>query len=249
MASPNFTPGTADLAAASGFGASGIETHPTGSKLTDVSADVLADEPVVTISRGPYVRVFKRMLDAFAGLCLAIVLAPVLAAIAVAIRLTLGRGVLFRQDRIGKDGDVFSVYKFRTMRHDRRATAKPFGGPDRRATHKTKSDPRHTRLGRFLRKWSLDELPQLFNVLAGDMSLVGPRPELASVAAEYGLIDHPRTLVRPGITGAWQISPLRTELLHENVEIDLDYVRKVTFLGDVKIMLGTITAVVHGRGA
>jgi lipopolysaccharide/colanic/teichoic acid biosynthesis glycosyltransferase len=125
----------------------------------------------------------------------------------------------------------------------------PWDGVDRRLTHKTVHDPRHTRVGRFIRKWSLDELPQLLNVLKGDMSLVGPRPELVQVARRYDLLDHPRHLVRPGITGLWQVSKSRGSLLHENVHIDLDYVRKVTFVGDCKILLRTFGSVVKVRGS
>jgi len=118
---------------------------------------------------------------------------------------------------------------------------------ERRYTHKTEKDPRHTRLGSLLRKSSLDELPQLLNVLTGDMSLVGPRPEILSVAERHNIRSHARHMVRPGITGLWQISELRSELLHENVHVDLDYVRKVTFLEDMRILFATVGAVISSR--
>ena len=221
---------------------------PSGSQPAALSAVPPVSDLV--IARGPYLRGGKRIIDAVGAGALLVVLAPVLACVALAVRLTLGRGVLFRQARVGRLGQPFDVVKFRTMRHDRRAgELNPYVGTDRRNTHKTTDDPRHTGVGRFLRKWSLDELPQLLNVLRGDMSLVGPRPELVDVAHKHELIDHPRHLVRPGITGAWQISPLRTELLHENVEIDAEYVQQVTLWRDIKILVRTVFAVVRGRGA
>ena len=201
---------------------------------------------------GPYDRFFKRVLDLVAASILLLVLAPLIATVALAVRLTMGSKVLFFQERVGRDGRAFRMVKFRSMRHDRRASAiveDEWDGQDRRITHKTVADPRHTQVGRFIRKWSLDELPQLFNVLRGHMSLVGPRPELVQVAMRHGLIDHPRHLVRPGITGLWQVSDSRSSLLHENVHIDLDYVRKVTFVGDVKILLRTFGSVVKVRGS
>jgi lipopolysaccharide/colanic/teichoic acid biosynthesis glycosyltransferase len=199
---------------------------------------------------GPYDRFFKRVLDILAASILLIILAPLIASVALAVRLTMGSKVLFFQERVGRGGRSFRMVKFRSMRHDRRARAEEeWDGQDRRITHKTTADPRHTQVGRFIRKWSLDELPQLFNVLRGHMSLVGPRPELVQVAMRHGLIDHPRHLVRPGITGLWQVSDSRSSLLHENVHIDLEYVRKVSLLGDLKILLRTFGSVVKVRGS
>ena len=200
---------------------------------------------------GWYDRAGKRLVDIVASSILLVVFMPVLASVALAVRLTMGAKVLFFQERVGRNGESFRMIKFRSMRHDRRMREdeEAWDGIDRRLTHKTVHDPRHTRVGRFIRKWSLDELPQLFNVLKGDMSLVGPRPELVQVAKRYDLLDHPRHLVRPGITGLWQVSESRGTLLHENVHIDLDYVRKVTFVGDCKILLRTFGSVVKVRGA
>lgn len=201
---------------------------------------------------GPYDRFFKRVFDIIAASILLVVLAPLIATVALAVRLTMGSKVLFFQERIGRGGRVFRMVKFRSMCHDRRArdiVEVEWDGQDRRISHKTIGDPRHTPVGRFIRTWSLDELPQLFNVLRGQMSLVGPRPELVQVAMRHGLIDHPRHLVRPGITGRWQVSDSRSSLLHENVHIDLDYVRNVTLVGDVKILLRTFGSVVKVRGS
>jgi len=201
---------------------------------------------------GPYATWGKRAFDLFVAVCVSLVLAPVALAVAVVIYLSNRKApVLYRQERVGQWGKPFMMYKFRTMTPDRRGDylgEDGFGGSDRRMTHKTENDPRHTRLGRFLRKTSLDELPQLFNVLNGTMSLVGPRPEILSIAEKFEIRNHARHLVRPGITGLWQISELRSQLLHENVHIDLDYVKKVTLLQDIKILVGTVGAVLGSRG-
>jgi lipopolysaccharide/colanic/teichoic acid biosynthesis glycosyltransferase len=160
----------------------------------------------------------------------------------------LGPEICFRQHRVGRNGVPFQIIKFRSMRPDRRHGVGDYVGTDRRHNHKSPHDPRHTRLGRVIRKSSLDELPQLINVLKGEMSLVGPRPELVTVATRHDLIDHPRHRVRPGITGLWQVSPARSALLHEDMQLDIGYVSRVTFLGDLRILLRTIPAVIRARG-
>ena len=212
------------------------------------SATAVSSEASVVRVVGVYDRVFKRCIDLVGSLLCLVILLPVIAAAALAVRLMLGPNIFFRQERVGRNGKTFRMIKFRSMQHDRRSDNADFDGSDRRQTHKSLNDPRHTPVGRFIRKWSLDELPQLFNVLKGDMSLVGPRPELVRVAQAHNLIDHPRHLVRPGITGLWQVSRERSALLHENVHIDTEYVMHVTFLGDVKILLRTVGAVLHARG-
>ena len=218
---------------------------------TDERSDERTANRMFVREIGPYDRYGKRLLDIVATTFLLVILAPVIASVALTVRLTMGSKVLFFQERVGRDGRTFRMIKFRSMRHDRRinAVVVPWDGVDRRLTHKTTADPRHTRVGRIIRKWSLDELPQLFNVLRGDMSLVGPRPELVQVARRHNLIDHPRHLARPGITGLWQVSDARGSLLHENVHIDLDYVRKITFFRDCRILLRTIRSVVKVRGS
>jgi lipopolysaccharide/colanic/teichoic acid biosynthesis glycosyltransferase len=198
---------------------------------------------------GAYERFGKPVLDRGLAVILLLATLPVLIAVAAAIRLRLGPGVIFRQQRVGREGRQFCVYKFRTMEPDRRRTVAEVPGEDRRRLHKTERDPRHTPLGRFLRSSSLDELPQLWNVVRGDMSLVGPRPELVSIVDRHDLWDHPRHRVRPGITGVWQISPARTALLHEGVHLDLDYIADVTFRRDVRIMFGTVAALLRRTGS
>jgi lipopolysaccharide/colanic/teichoic acid biosynthesis glycosyltransferase len=191
-----------------------------------------------------YVRFTKPALDRLGAACLLVLFAPALLLISLLIRLRLGRGILFRQDRCGRNGEHFTMYKFRTMAPDRRKqNLGPPAGEERRQCHKVDEDPRHTALGRHMRRLSLDELPQLWNVVRGEMSLVGPRPELAHVVRAHHLTDHPRHLVRPGVTGAWQVSPLRGALLHESLHLDLQYIESVSFTTDARIVLRTARAV------
>lgn len=194
----------------------------------------------------------KRVLDFVLALALLILFAPFMLLIVLLIyKSSIGKPAIYRQSRVGLNGQPFTMLKFRSMKNDRREeymSNGKYGETDRRLTHKTDKDPRHTRLGKFLRKTSLDELPQLLNVIRGDMSLVGPRPEIVEVAEHYGLINHPRHTVRPGITGLWQVSEHRSELLHENVHIDLDYVTKVTLVGDLIILVRTATSILSRTG-
>lgn len=198
---------------------------------------------------GPYVRVWKPIVDRVGGAALTIASAPVLLVALCAVRVLLGPQVLLRQPRVGKDGRVFSMYKVRTMRQDRRLNQVPYEGPERRESHKRSDDPRHTPLGRVLRKYSIDELPQFWNVLRGDMSLVGPRPELVSVVDRFDLWDHPRHAVRPGITGPWQVSAYRSAPLHENMHVDVDYVRSLSLRTDLEVITATMAALRTARGS
>jgi lipopolysaccharide/colanic/teichoic acid biosynthesis glycosyltransferase len=197
---------------------------------------------------GHYETFVKPVMDVVGGLVATVLSAPLVVVIAIAILATMGRPVLYRQQRVGKGGRVFTVFKFRTMDHDRRERQQQYSGDDRRVNHKTHHDPRHTRLGRVLRKWSLDEIPQFWNVLAGDMSLVGPRPELVEIVARYEPWQHRRHLVKPGITGVWQISERGDTPMHEATDIDLEYVESMSFRGDLKILLKTVPALLSRSG-
>src|ERR1019366_6647806 len=158
----------------------------------------------------------KRLLDvAGAAVCLAL-LAPVLCAITALVKFTSPGPVLFRQNRVGQDGRLFPMYKFRTMFHD---------APHYAYSPKRCDDPHITPVGRILRRTSLDELPQILNVLLGDMSLVGPRPEMPFIVEHYTPLQRQRLSVKPGIAGLWQLSADRAFLIHENIEYDLYYVR------------------------
>lgn len=198
----------------------------------------------------PYERWIKPVLDrALAGLLL-IVISPVLIVAAVMVAFTVGRPVLFRQRRIGQNGQPFSMLKFRTMLPDRRSAASTdFAGPDRRTTHKSADDPRHTRLGRLMRKTSIDELPQLLNVLRGQMSLVGPRPELIDIVQRYTPWQHSRHCVKPGVTGVWQTTERgEGRMLHECIDLDLRYIAELSFRHDLAILLRTPVALLRNKG-
>lgn len=211
----------------------------------------LADAPCATTRSRYYVRYGKPVIDRVGGALLCLATLPLVVLIALAIFVFDGRPALFVQERVGLGGRPFRLYKFRTMIPDRRQTPRAIEFEDRRRVHKSPQDPRVTRIGRFLRKWSLDELPQFWNVLLGDMSLVGPRPELPEiVTSKYAAWHHRRHDVRPGITGLWQVSQRSaSQLMHEFCDVDLEYVDSVSLRTDLKILLKTIPAAVHsGKG-
>jgi lipopolysaccharide/colanic/teichoic acid biosynthesis glycosyltransferase len=184
-------------------------------------------------------RFFKRLFDILAALSAIIVLSPLFMALFILIRLGSRGAAIFRQTRAGKDGKPFTFYKFRTMRAD----VEPFG-----ASPKSDRDPRLTKIGIFLREYSLDELPQLFNVLRGDMSFVGPRPLYLEQTAEWNDRQKKRLLVMPGLTGLAQIRG-RGELTREaKLEYDVEYVEKASFLLDIKIIFITIWQVLTSKG-
>jgi len=179
----------------------------------------------------------KRAIDLFFCLLAIVILLPVFAVIAIAINLTSKGSAIFKQERVGKDGKPFVFYKFRTMKID----VDPFG-----ASPKSGEDPRLTKVGVFLRQYSLDELPQLFNILKGDMSIVGPRPLYVSQMSEWNERQKKRLLVKPGLTGLAQISGRGELTREEKLELDIKYVETASLLTDTKIILATI-AQVFGR--
>jgi len=181
----------------------------------------------------------KRAFDLFVSGLMLVILAPLLAGIVVAIRLTSRGPAVFRQERAGKSGRPFSLYKFRTMR----LAADPFG-----PSPKSGDDPRLTRVGRFLREYSLDELPQLVNILKGDMSLVGPRPLYVSQMAEWDERQRKRLLVKPGLTGLAQISGRGALTREEKLELDVRYVEQARLGLDAQILLATFGRVFAHKG-
>ena len=180
-----------------------------------------------------------------------ILLAPLLLAIAAMVRLEDGGPVIFRQMRMGKDGQPFRLYKFRTMVPDaeRQLVELAERNEGNGVLFKIRKDPRITRTGARLRRWSLDELPQLVNVLLGQMSLVGPRPALPEEAALYGDYVQRRLAVRPGITGLWQVSGRSNLPWDEAVRLDLHYVENWSLILDLQILWKTLSAVIKGNGA
>lgn len=195
----------------------------------------------------------KRTLDVSATLVALLMLAPVFLVIAVLVKLHDGGPIVFRQRRVGRGGREFWFYKFRTMVVDAEARReellhlndhKPTG-----VTFKMRRDPRVTPIGRFLRRTSLDELPQLWHVLTGEMSLVGPRPAIPSEVARYDATQRGRLEATPGLTCLWQISG-RAELpFDEQVRLDLEYIARRNLWFDLTILARTIPAVLSGRGA
>lgn len=188
---------------------------------------------------GTYLNHIKPVLDRVIGLLLLVLAVPVLAVIALFVVLAIGRPIFYSQTRIGHNGEPFRLHKFRTMLPDRRRSQNGFGGKDRRSNHKSPEDPRHTGIGRYLRSSRLDELPQLWNVVKGDMSLVGPRPEVPSEVAKYEDWQHRRHVVKPGITGLWQISEQNGKPMRECTELDLEYLERIGFFEDMGILLRT----------
>jgi exopolysaccharide biosynthesis polyprenyl glycosylphosphotransferase len=194
----------------------------------------------------------KRLFDVAAGLVLIVALSPVFLLLALLVKLEDGGPVIFAQTRIGKRGRLFEMYKFRSMcrnAEERLREILPQNHHCQGVTFKMKDDPRITCVGRWLRRYSLDELPQLFNVLRGDMSLVGPRPPLPREVDLYSLEDRRRLAATPGLTCFWQIGG-RSEIdFKEQVELDVLYIESQSLWLDLKILCKTIPAVLSGRGA
>jgi exopolysaccharide biosynthesis polyprenyl glycosylphosphotransferase len=196
-------------------------------------------------------KALKGFVDRTAALLAIIALSPLFVAIAIAIRMDSKGPVIFRQTRVGLGGREFDVLKFRSMVVDAHAML------DLLSEHsesdglmfKMRRDPRVTRVGSMLRKWSLDELPQLFNVLFGDMSLVGPRPPLPTEVAWYDQDVARRLLVKPGMTGLWQVSGRSDLSWEDGIRLDLYYVENWSLAADVTILWKTVGAVMQRRGA
>jgi exopolysaccharide biosynthesis polyprenyl glycosylphosphotransferase len=205
------------------------------------------DHPEFTGGR----RIIKEAFDKLAALAALVLAAPLLALLALIIRLDDGGPALFRQTRVGKDGCPFSVYKFRTMVRDAEVRKADLADSNQQQgpLFKIRQDPRITRAGSWLRRWSLDELPQLLNVITGDMSLVGPRPALPEEAAVYGDHVRRRLAVKPGMTGLWQVNGRADLSWDESVRLDLRYVENWSFMLDLQILWKTSAAVIRGSGA
>lgn len=198
-------------------------------------------EPMLT----PGQRLLKRGFDLVFSALVLLLTWPLLLIVALAIRLDSPGPAIFRQPRVGHHMRPFTIYKFRTMIDG----AETMTDEELRAASKRPGDPRITRVGAFLRRTSLDELPQFINVLKGEMSVVGPRPELVSLAAEYEWWQRKRFEVPQGITGWWQVNGRSDRPMQENIEDDLYYVRNYSLRLDLQILFRTVAAVLTGRGA
>lgn len=228
--------------------------------LADVSGHRLylrntAEQPVLLASLPQYTNttyVIKRLLDIVGSAFALLISSPLMLGTAIAIKLDDGGPVFFSQKRIGLHGKPFTMYKFRSMVTNAEELKKKLAeenGQTDRFIFKMKDDPRITKVGRFIRKTSLDEFPQFFNVLKGDMSLVGPRPALPEEVARYGSLYSARLLVKPGITGPWQVSG-RSDLSQEQSEyLDVSYIENWSIAGDLAILAKTVLVVFRGTGS
>ncbi|MFC7404597.1 sugar transferase [Georgenia alba] len=229
------------------------------SQLTDVAGPRIHQSPVDNL---PVVHVdlprfsggahlLKRTMDVAFSAGVLVLLAPFYAAVALAIKLDDGGPVFFRQERVGQDGTTFHMHKFRSMSVDAEQRLASLKADEHQEgpLFKRRDDPRVTRVGRFLRRHSIDEFPQFWDVLRGKMSVVGPRPPLPVEVAEYEPHVHRRLLTKPGVTGLWQVSGRSDLPWDEAVRLDLSYVENWSVSGDVVLVLKTLRAVVTGSGA
>lgn len=199
----------------------------------------------------------KALFDRLAAGLGLVVVSPLLLALAVAIRIEEGGPVLFRQERVGRGGQPFVCYKFRTMRHDAESLLQQWEASNHPnwtryvdSNFKLHDDPRVTRVGRFLRRTSLDELPQLWNIVRGDMSLVGPRPLLAREIGDYGenAFRHYCQL-RPGLTGLWQVSGRSDVSFTQRAELDMAYFERQSWHTDLRLLVRTVKVLFSRQGA
>lgn len=228
--------------------------------LTDVAGPRIHTRPVAGLPlihvdypsfSGPK-QLAKRLFDITGSLLLILLFSPVMIVVAVAVKLGSKGPVFYSQERIGLNGEPFPMFKFRSMvqgADDQLQSLLDQQGTSGKPLHKVENDPRITSVGRFIRKYSLDELPQLFNVLVGTMSLVGPRPQRAAEVALYRSSHHRRLLVKPGITGLWQVSGRSNLGWEDAIRLDLYYVENWSFAGDLVLLGRTLRAVVASEGA
>ena len=224
-----------------------------GSLLRNMYIEEFEDEYVVTLFREQMLLqlLLKRLLDTAVSLAVLIILLPLMVVVAVIIKLTSPGPVLFVQNRVGMNQRQFKLYKFRSMVADAEARKLELAHLNERdgPAFKIENDPRITRIGRFIRKTSIDELPQLFNVLSGEMSLVGPRPPLPDEVKHYQWMFRKRLCVKPGITCIWQISGRNNVSFDKWMQMDHEYIENWSLWLDIQILIKTIPAVIFSRGA
>ena len=210
-----------------------------------IDARALNDNVVISYA------VIKRVFDIIASLCGLILLMPVYLITAIAIKLDSKGPIIFVQERNGYKGRIFKMYKFRSMVTNAEMLLKNLEKNNEVSGHmfKIKDDPRMTRVGKFLRKTSIDELPQLINIIKGEMSIVGPRPPINREVINYDKWHNLRMSVRPGLTGLWQVSGRNSLSFEEMVRLDLKYIRERSFWYDLKIILKTIPVLLGDRRA
>lgn len=191
----------------------------------------------------------KSAADRLIAAVLIVALSPVVLVIGIAVKATSPGPLMFKQQRIGQSGKPFAMLKFRSMVADAEARLSEVMGDDVGLFYKSKTDPRVTKVGAVLRRYSLDELPQLFNVIKGDMSLVGPRPQIAAEVSQYDDIANRRLMVKPGLTGLWQVSGRSSLSVEESIRLDAYYVENWSITGDLAILARTVKAVFGKEGA
>lgn len=241
-----------------------LESHGSslyvGTGLLDVAAERAVPTQVGTlgllrVEQAPrhtsLPRMAKYLTEQLATVLLVLLISPILAAIALAVRLDSAGPAIFKQVRVGRDGRLFTMYKFRTMRIDAEEIKAALAEQNESdgVLFKMRTDPRITRVGEVLRKFSLDELPQLFNVVLGQMSLVGPRPALPVEVSQYDVDPRRRLIAKPGLTGLWQVSGRSDLSWEDSVRLDLHYVDNWSLALDASIMVRTVRAVLGHRGA
>lgn len=211
-----------------------------------------SDDSVAFSGDGVAYAAIKRLLDVFVAAFLLITFSPLILLVCVAIKLTDGGAVLFSQTRVGRNGRLFRCFKFRSMvvnAEELKSQLAALNDHDDPRTFKMANDPRITRVGVLLRRFSIDEFPQVVNVLMGDMSLVGPRPPLPDEVAMYDRHDRRRLEVKPGLTCIWQVSGRSRISFPEQVNMDIDYIRRRSLLFDLKLIAKTVPVVISGDGA
>lgn len=193
----------------------------------------------------------KRIFDFMAAICGVIILSPVMLVIAILIKVEDHGPVFYKQVRVGKNGKKFKMYKFRSMfvNADKMLSKLKEQNDVEGPMFKMKDDPRITKVGHFIRKHSLDELPQFLNVIKGDMSLVGPRPPLPSEVAEYSDYDKQRLYVTPGCTGLWQATERNEVGFSEMVQLDIQYIQRASFMFDLWIIWKTVEIIIKPNGS
>lgn len=195
---------------------------------------------------------FKRTIDIVVSLIAIVLLSPIFLIVALAIRFDSKGKVVFGHERIGKGMKKFKIYKFRSMYENSQEIFNNFTDEQKKEYYinfKLENDPRITRIGGFLRRTSLDELPQLINILKGDMSIVGPRPIVEKEIERYGVYAETVFAVLPGLTGYWQANGRSYTTYEERVEMDMYYIKNRSLWMDIKIMFKTVTSVIKGEGA
>ncbi len=217
----------------------------------DISS-IAVDSYTIKINQSLGYELIKRIIDILASVCGIILLLPLFILVGICIKLEDPQGkVFFSQERVGKEGKIFRMYKFRSMVHNAEELLKDLQDKNEQTgpVFKIENDPRITNIGKYIRKTSIDELPQLFNVLKGEMSLVGPRPPLTREVEQYDEYQMQRLLVKPGLTCIWQVSGRNSIGFDEWIEMDLEYLRTRSLWLDIKLIFKTVFVLFGDKNA